>query len=127
MVIFSKIFKVRSITFNLFVPEGRKSAVKCKAEAHSPKIVDYMDALRMYDINLPKSILVVTDDNHIIREISEVQEKKFTFLDPEPAPRRIPDKVNHSFTFFVSLFSIFKRRERVAYISIERSRMHLIY
>ena len=109
MVIFSKIFKVRSITFNLFVPEGRKSAVKCKAEAHSPKIVDYMDALRMYDINLPKSILVVTDDNHIIREISEVQEKKFTFLDPEPAPRRIPDKVNRSFTFFLfHCFQFFK-------------------
>ena len=89
--------------------------------------MDYMNVLRMYGIDLPKSILVVTDDIHIMREISEVQEKKFIFLDPEPAPRRIPDKVNHSLIIFVSLFTIFQRRERVVYISTERSRMHLIY
>ena len=61
----------------------------------------------MYEKNLPKSILVVTDDIHIKREILEVHEKKFLFLDPEPAPRRIPDKVNNSFPF-LKIFNFFK-------------------
>lgn len=53
-----------------------------------------MTALGMYEGRAPKAIQVVTDDVHILKEISEVAGGGYYFLDPEPAPRRIPDKVN---------------------------------
>ena len=53
-----------------------------------------MTALEMYEGKVPKAIQVVTDDVLILKEISEVAGSGYYFLDPEPAPRRIPDKVN---------------------------------
>ena len=66
-------------------------------EANAPTLVDYMNALEMYEGNVPKAIQVVTDDVHILKEISEIAGRGYFFLDPEPAPKRIPDKVKRNF------------------------------
>ena len=83
--------KVFSATFLTLI--GSKSKIKCKAEAKAPTLLDYMNALKMYESKVPKAIQVVTDDVHIFQEISGTAENGYFFLDPEPAPRRIPDKV----------------------------------
>lgn len=56
-----------------------------------------MNALEKYKRKVPKPIQVVTDDVNIMHEISETEENGYFFLDPEPAPRRIPDKVKKFF------------------------------
>ena len=87
---------------------GRKNAIKCKAEAKAPKLTDFIDVLSSYERSLPKYILVVTDDIHILEEISQVQEKRYVFLQPEPAPLRIPDKVSYSYIYsFICFFDYF--------------------
>ncbi|CAL6333957.1 fucosyltransferase [Bathycoccus prasinos] len=71
---------------------GKKSAIRCKAEASAPKIVNYIEALDFFKRNYSTPILVVTDDAHIMEEISQLKENEYVFLHPEPAPKRIPDK-----------------------------------
>ena len=52
-----------------------------------------MEALEKFPTNAPKSIQVVTDDSQISEEISRISKLGFEFLKPDPAPKRIPDKV----------------------------------
>ena len=40
-------------------------------------------------------VQVVTDDSQIEEEISRISKKGMTFMKPEPAPKRIPDKVRY--------------------------------
>jgi len=68
-----------------------------------------MNALEKYKSKVPKPIQVVTDDVDIMKEISEIKENGYFFLDPEPAPRRIPDKVKRNFfhAFHTSILTSF--------------------
>ena len=79
---------------------GKKSGIACKPEAKAPQLVDFLDVLKNYEETKSKPILIVTDDIHISQEISLVKEKRYLFLEPEPAPRRIPDKVRTCRIFF---------------------------
>ena len=45
----------------------------------------------------PKLIQVVTDDSQISEEISRISKEGIEFLKPDPAPKRIPDKVCNRF------------------------------
>ena len=82
-----------SVSMTFLTLTGSKSGIKCKAEAKAPKLIDYMNALKKYQVKYQNHIQVVTDDVDIMKEISEIKENGYFFLDPEPAPRRIPDKV----------------------------------
>ena len=50
-------------------------------------------ASRVHLQGAPKLIQVVTDDSQISEEISTISKEGFEFLKPDPAPKRIPDKV----------------------------------
>jgi len=49
----------------------------------------------------PKFIQIVTDDTKIHAEILKTPKNGHSFLNTEPAPRRIPDKVIPSFFLFI--------------------------
>ena len=49
--------------------------------------------LEKFSTGAPKLIQVVTDDFQISEEISSISKSGFEFLKPDPAPKRIPDKV----------------------------------
>ena len=49
--------------------------------------------LEKFSTGAPKLIQVVTDDYQISEEISSISKSGFEFLKPDPAPKRIPDKV----------------------------------
>lgn len=90
---------------------GINSAIKCKAEANAPKLTDYLSTLGKFKGKVPKPIQIVTDDVHIMQEIAEIKENGYYFLDPEPAPRRIPDKVKflmHSILWFLTFSEFLK-------------------
>lgn len=72
---------------------GKHSPIKCRPEASSPRLSDFLKALNAY-IGRSSYIQVVTDDHHIFKEISETDAKGHVFLKPDPAPNRIPDKVS---------------------------------
>ena len=57
-------------------------------------LADYMNALKKFESKILRPILVVTDDVNIVKEISKVDRNGHEFLKPEPAPRRILDKVD---------------------------------
>ena len=44
-------------------------------------------------------IRIVTDDKGILDEIEALNEERFAFVRPEPAPERIPDKVLYLLLF----------------------------
>ena len=79
------------------------SKLKCKAEAHAPGLHEFVSEFRKFakSIREEKRILVVTDDRSIRREISLFSDE-LDFVEPEPAPERILDKV-----ILISFFSIF--------------------
>ena len=58
-------------------------------------MIDFVDALGKFRKGSLKPTLVqiVTDDSKIQEEISRISEKSIEFMKPEPAPKRIPDKV----------------------------------
>ena len=72
---------------------GKNSGIKCKKEATAPRLLEFMEALEKFSTDGPKSIQVVTDDSQISVEISSVSKRGYEFLKPDPAPKRIPDKV----------------------------------
>ena len=61
---------------------------------------------------------MVTDDAHIMEEISQLKENEYVFLRPEPAPKRIPDKVNNRIFSIFYLDDRFIRMGRVEFTSI---------
>lgn len=71
---------------------GKKSGIKCKSEARSPKLLEYLQALEEFKFRTAEFIQVVTDDVGIHKEILETPTSSHVFLEPEPAPKRIPDK-----------------------------------
>lgn len=84
-------FHLKGITF---ICLGRKSAIKCKKEANAPKLSDFIDSLKYFTFTKPILIQIVTDDFQIFDEMLALNSgEEFTFLPPEPAPKRIPDKV----------------------------------
>ncbi len=60
---------------------------------------------------------MVTDDAHIMEEISQLKENEYVFLHPEPAPKRIPDKVNNRIFSIFYLDDRFIRMGRVEFTS----------
>ena len=75
---------------------GKSSQVKCKSEANAPSLVDFVNELKAIDgiaeIGV-KKIEIITDDVLIQEEIKAVMDSTYKFIDPEPAPVRVPDKV----------------------------------
>ena len=82
---------------------GKKSTVKCKKEAIAPKLVDFMVALRNFELGGRKVeyIRIITDDIFIEKEIEKLT-SEYIILEPEPAPKRVPDKVSLLAKFVVS-------------------------
>ena len=75
--------------------KGKNSPIKCKREASAPKLIDFMEALEKFQRETPTSVQIVTDDSQIHEEISRISNKDIEFIEPEPAPERIPDKVRY--------------------------------
>jgi len=73
---------------------GSKSAIKCKKEANAPRLSDFVHSLKRVVVSSPQLIQIITDDAEIFDEIALNSEEGLTFLPPEPAPKRVPDKVN---------------------------------
>jgi len=46
-----------------------------------------------------KNVRIVTDDVFIMNEMELVSHPNYNFMVPEPAPRRIPDKVFYNMHF----------------------------
>ena len=85
----------------ILISLGRKSVIKCKKEANAPKLSDFINSLKYFKVEQPILIQIVTDDFQIFDEMLALNSReKFTFLPPEPAPKRIPDKV----IFYLPLF-----------------------
>lgn len=74
---------------------GKRSEIKCKKEANAPTLVDFIKTLGAFEEygSDKRQVRIVTDDVFIMNEIELVSHTKFDFMRPEPAPRRIPDKV----------------------------------
>ena len=75
---------------------GKSSKVKCKSEANAPSLADFVNELKAIDdiaeIGV-QSIEIITDDVLIQKEIKAMKDSTYKFIDPEPAPVRVPDKV----------------------------------
>ena len=90
---------------------GKHSNIKCKSEAHAPKLIQYVQQLKLLMSFLGKSsqhihVEIITDDVKIQQEIQQTPVTGIEFLEPEPAPKRIPDKVS-----FLSVRNIMKSIE----------------
>ena len=74
---------------------GKKSQVKCKKEAMAPKLLDFVAELRNFELGerKVKYIRIITDDIFIEKEIEKLT-SEYMILEPEPAPKRAPDKVS---------------------------------
>ena len=78
--------------------QGEHSKIKCKSEAKAPQLIDYVQVLQTMMRYLGQSsafikVDIITDDINIQREIDRTVVTNMEFLKPEPAPKRIPDKV----------------------------------
>ena len=87
---------------------GEHSKIKCKSEAKAPQLIQYVQVLQtmMHYLGLSSESIkidIITDDNNIQREIDRTVVTNMKFLKPEPAPKRIPDKVK----FFYFCFEVF--------------------
>lgn len=71
---------------------GKNSKIKCKREANAPQLFEFFQTLDNFAENTPKYIQIVTDDTQIHEEILGISEKRYWFLNIEPAPKRVPDK-----------------------------------
>ena len=71
------------------------NVIKCKQEAAAPRLLDFIEVLRKFSGGALKPVQVVTDDYQIEEEISTVSEKDVEFMKPEPAPKRVLDKVSY--------------------------------
>jgi len=74
---------------------GKNSPIKCKREALAPKLTDFLEVLEKLRRGTPTSVQIVTDDSQIHGEIARISNKDIEFIEPEPAPERIPDKVRY--------------------------------
>jgi len=81
--------------YSFFV--GKHSGIKCKRESAAPRLWEFTEVLEKFLQGAPKLIQVVTDDFQVSEEISRISKVGFEFLEPDPAPRRIPDKVCNRF------------------------------
>jgi len=75
--------------------KGKNSSIKCKKEASAPRLIDFVEVLGVFTNDTPMIVQVVTDDSQIEEEISRISKRGMTFMKPEPAPKRIPDKVRY--------------------------------
>ena len=75
-----------------------KNTVKCKAEAFAPTLSDFIrEELFFRSLrNKTHKILIITDDHNIEQE-TVAHREAFDFVSPEPAPRRVIDKVFPTF------------------------------
>jgi len=69
--------------------------LKCKREALAPKLTDFIDVLRRFEKfgSVARDIRIVTDDRQIQEEIKLSGITTYNIRNPEPSPKRIPDKV----------------------------------
>jgi len=67
--------------------------VKCRAEAHAPKLRDFINEFnfRTREEEQRRKIVIVTDDERIKDEMRPYM-LKYNFVDPDPAPKRLVDK-----------------------------------
>lgn len=87
---------------------GKHSGIKCKRESAAPRLWEFIEVLEEFWLDVPKLILVVTDDSQISEEISRISKEGIEFLKPDPAPKRIPDKVCNN--FILNLLNNFSAR-----------------
>ena len=87
------LFVKKTTTSKNFFYSGKNSGIKCKKEAAAPRLWEFIEVLENFEKEMPKFIQVVTDDSQISEEISSISKRGYEFLKPEPAPKRIPDKV----------------------------------
>ena len=80
---------------------GKRSGIKCKKEADAPTLIDFIKTLGTYEEyeSERKSVRIVTDDAFIVKEMKSVSQSSYTFMIPEPAPRRVLDKVFYHANF----------------------------
>jgi len=85
---------------HIFIVFVGNANVKCKAEANSPGLLNFITEHRFFAqySSEEKKIIVVTDDMNIKDDIA-VFGGGLDFINPEPAPKRIVDKVS---IFFLS-------------------------
>ncbi|CAL6332485.1 unnamed protein product [Bathycoccus prasinos] len=84
-----------SSLFYYFIYLRKKSKIKCKSEANAPSLSDFVDELKAIDVVAQigvKNIEIITDDVRIQEEINTFGDLTYRFIDPEPAPVRVPDK-----------------------------------
>ena len=76
-------------------------------------LIDFIKTLDTYEEyeSERKNVRIVTDDAFIINEMESVSQfnYKYKFMIPEPAPRRVPDKVFFHRNFEVLLNNICKK------------------
>ena len=80
---------------------GKMSGIKCKKEANAPTLLDFIKTLDLYAEyeSERKNVRIVTDDASIVEEIKSVSQSNYSFMIPEPAPRRVLDKVFYHTNF----------------------------
>jgi len=78
---------------------GKHSGLKCKRESTAPRLREFIEVLEEFWLDVPKLVQVVTDDSKISEEISRISKEGIEFLKPDPAPKRIPDKVCNRFRY----------------------------
>ena len=85
-----------------FIWKGNK--VKCRAEAHAPKLRDFINEFnfRTREEEQRRKIVIVTDDERIKDEMRPYM-LKYNFVDPDPAPKRLVDKVILYKIFFAAI------------------------
>ena len=94
-VVYGKFSYTKKEAFEFLCIEGKNSPIKCKQEASAPKLKDFIEVLGKFRGEIPTSVQIVTDDSQIQTEISRISKKSIEFMKPEPAPKRIPDKVRY--------------------------------
>ena len=95
--------------------QGKRSGIKCKPEASAPKLTDFVKELVRFSkfMNFSdKYIRIVTDDEGIPHEIQALSEERFMFVKPEPAPKRVPDKVPYFVLLCLYVLNLFEGEKR---------------
>ena len=108
--------KLRTLNFYA----GKTSGIRCKRESDAPALEDFVTVLgefSSYQSKLIKIIKIVTDDATIFQEIKSLKHMDYTIAEPDPAPKRILDKVCWliSSNFLRHIIYFFCRKRRAGY------------
>ena len=75
---------------------GKNSKIKCKAESQIKPLSLFLNEIqhfKSFENQKKKYVEIITDDTSISNEIATVTDLQYVIRTPEPAPRRIVDKV----------------------------------